>query len=162
MGIASGDMSKNATTILKAGEADATKSLKDLVDAELAGCDAKKMGKIAGDGKTVSCALLWLGRALCFIVKLMDELMKEKGKKLSDCVLAGYEVSLKPHHGMMIKGTFSVAVKAAPNRDDFIKKLGDSEEEVFKALGAMWERLSACVSGVQTFLKDKDAAAFKP
>jgi len=162
MGMASGDMSKNATTILKAGEADAAKTLEAIVDAELAGADAKKMGKIAGDGKTVSCALLWLGRALCFVIKLMDVLMKEKGKKLSDCVLAGYEVSLKPHHGMIIKGTFNVAVKAAPNRDDFIKKLGDSEEEVFKALGEVWPQLSACVEGVQGYLSSKDAAAFKP
>ena len=38
-----------------------------------------------------------------------------------------YENSLKPHHGMVIKGTFSVAVKAAPNREDFMKKLGPDE-----------------------------------
>ena len=75
MGMASGDMSKNATTILKAGEADPAKTLAALVDAELAGADPKKMGKIAGDGKTVSCALLWLGRALCFVIKLMGTVL---------------------------------------------------------------------------------------
>lgn len=93
--------------------------------------------------------------------------MKEGTKKLSDCVLDGYAVSLKPHHGMIIKGTFSVAVKAAPSRDDFIKKLGSSEEEVFGTLkGApgdeVWDKLSALVDGMQDFLKKTNETHLKP
>uniref|UniRef100_A0A7S2CG42 Glycolipid transfer protein domain-containing protein n=1 Tax=Haptolina brevifila TaxID=156173 RepID=A0A7S2CG42_9EUKA len=160
MGMASGDMVKNAKTVQDLAK-DGTVTLEALVESETAGCDAKKLKKIADDGKTASCALLWLARALNFIIVLMDTLMKESTKKLSDCVLAGYEVSLKPHHGMIIRGTFSVAVKAAPNREDFIKKLGPSEAEVFGKLEPEWPKLTALVTEIRAFLKAKDASAFK-
>ena len=89
-----------------------------MVKAELDGKSEKEIAKIAGDGKTTTCALLWLVRALYFILKMLDPLVNEPDKTLSACVLAGYEVSLKPHHGMMIRGTFSMAVKAAPRLGD--------------------------------------------
>jgi hypothetical protein len=160
MGMASGDMLKNAKTVLAKAEAAPGATLAKLVEDETAGLDAKALGKLAGDGKTASCALLWLGRALFFIIVLMDTLVKEKGKKMSDCVLAGYEVSLKPHHGMMIRGTFSVAVKAAPNRDDFIKKLGENEEKVFGVLEPEIPKLKTLVTAIRGYLKSKDGKAF--
>ena len=122
--------------------------------------DAAGLKKIAGDGKTVSCALLWLARALNFIIKMLEELIANPGKKLSDCVLAGYEVSLKPHHGMMIRTTFSVGVKAAPYRDAFVAKLGPSEEEVFGAIKGKQADMSELVKSVQGYLKTKDPTIF--
>ena len=44
-------------------------------------------------------ALLWLVRALYFVLGLLDPLVNDPSKKLSECVLLGYEKSLKPHHG---------------------------------------------------------------
>lgn len=160
MGMASADMTGNANTLLKAANANPGSTLKSLIDAECAGKDAAALKKIAGDGKTVSCALLWLARALNFIIKMLEELIANPGKKLSDCVLAGYEVSLKPHHGMMIRTTFSVGVKAAPYRDAFVAKLGPSEEEVFGAIKGKQADMSELVKSVQGYLKTKDPTIF--
>jgi len=157
MGMASGDMKGNATTIKDMG---AGKTLSAIVKGE---CDGKSEGdikKIAGDGKKGTCALLWLARALNFILVLLKELIDNPAKKLSDCVLAGYDVSLKPHHGMIIKGTFSVAVKAAPARDVFIKKLGPGDP-----LATIGSKLPAIVQmnkSIQDFLTAINAKHLSP
>ena len=162
MGIASSDMRGNALTIQNAAQAAPGETLASLVNAETADKDAGTLGKLAGDGKTVSCALLWLGRALNFILKMLSVMMAEPTKKMSDCVYAGYEVSLRPHHGMIIRGTFSVAVKAAPNRDTFIAKLGPSEAEVFGLIGAEMKDMEELVGAISAFLMSKDAKVFAP
>jgi hypothetical protein len=64
---------------------------------------------------------------LYFILKLLEPLCDDPKMELSKCVLVGYDVSLKPHHGMIVKGTFSVAVKAAPSRATFMAKLRPDE-----------------------------------
>ena len=130
MGVAKGDMVGNANTVKKFADGAPGKSLQELVKEECAGKSDKEIKKIVGDGKTVTCALLWLVRALYFILKMLEPLMADPSKKLSECVMAGYDVSLKPHHGFIIKGTFTVAVKAAPNRADFMKKLADDESSI--------------------------------
>jgi len=160
MGIASGDMKGNANTVL--GLASAGGTLKSLVDTECEGKSAAELKAISLDGKTATCALLWLGRALNFILKMLKELIENPGKKLSDCVYAGYEVSLRPHHGMMIRGTFSVAVKAAPYREAFIAKLGPSEESVFAAVSEQMPALETLVGAMSTHLVSKDAKLFAP
>jgi len=162
MGVASGDMKGNANTVKTLAQGKPGSTLQSLVDDECAGKSSGELKKIAGNGKMATCALLWLGRALNFILKMLDELMKEKTKKLSDCVLAGYEVSLRPHHGMMIRGTFSVAVKAAPYRADFIAKLGPDEETVFKELGDALPELTELLKKLQDMLVSKDASLFAP
>jgi len=162
MGMASGDMRGNAETVKKLAEAKPGSTLGALINGECDGKEVKALKAIAGDGKTASCALLWLARALNFILKMLDELMKDKTKKMSDCVLAGYEVSLKPHHGFIIKKTFGAAVMAAPTRETFIAKLGPSEEEVFSKLGGKSDALKTLVTAMSDFLKSKDAALFAP
>ena len=112
------------------------------------------------------CALLWLVRALYFILKMLEPLVAviedasnpdAKPKGLSECVLAGYDVSLKPHHGFMIKGTFQVAVKAAPNRATFMKKLADSEAEVKTAIDQATPQISKMLDSIRDMLKEVNA-----
>ena len=116
-------MKGNANTLKSIAAAAGRTTLESLVLAECGGKSEKELKKVASDGKTASCALLWLARALNFILKMLTVMIAERGKKLSECVMAGYEVSLRPHHGMMIRSTFSMAVKAAPDRAEFIAKL---------------------------------------
>ena len=160
MSVASGDMIKNATTI-KTMAGESGKTLKELVDAECGGKDAKALKAVSGDGKTFTCALLWLVRALYFIVKLLEPLVNDPSKKTSECVLAGYEVSLKPHHGFMVKGTFSVAVKAAPNRENFLAKLDVSEAEVKAKVDAVAPVAQALLDALNEMLKGYSADHLK-
>ena len=97
MSMASGDMRKNAVTIQKLSAGGTT--LKALVEAECADKSEKELKKIAGGADRAASSLLRLARALNFVIKLLDVMIEDKTKKLSDCVMAGYEVSLKPHHG---------------------------------------------------------------
>ena len=62
---------------------------------------------------------------------MLEALDASRSKSLKDCVLLAYERTLRPHHGFPVRATFSVAVKAAPSRKDFVAKLGADEELVF-------------------------------
>ena len=162
VGVASGDMKGNANTLKSIAAAAGRTTLESLVLAECGGKSEKQLKKVASDGKTASCALLWLARALNFILKMLTVMIVERGKKLSECVMAGYEVSLRPHHGMMIRSTFSMAVKAAPDRAEFIAKLGPSEDEVFARLSAALPNLTALVQGIQELLVGQEPKLFAP
>ena len=73
--------------------------------------------------------MLWLCRALTFIKEMLAALCSDPNKKMSECVNAGYELSLKPHHSFVVKGVFKAAVGSAPSRAKFLKSLlGDSVE----------------------------------
>jgi len=159
MGVASSDMKGNATTLKEKGKGNA-ETLVSLVNAETEGKDAKALAKIAGDGTTAACALLWLSRALNFIGKMLQVLVNDPSKKMSECVYAGYEASLRPHHGMIIRGTFSAAVGMAPSREKFMAKLGPDETVVIAALKEGMPMITELVTSIQSFLVSKDAKSF--
>ena len=58
-GILKGDMLGNATTVGKLLESTGATTIQKLVEAELGTKDLKKL---VGDGKTATCAVLWLTR----------------------------------------------------------------------------------------------------
>ena len=127
MSIPKGDMEGNATTLgknLAAGQ-----TIEAAIEAELAAGDKKKL---IADGKTSTCAALWLARALYFIKGLMVALIEDGSKSLKDCVLAGYETSLKPHHGFMTKNVF--AVRAPPARSTTSLRLTSPGRRSFHAV----------------------------
>lgn len=157
-GMVKGDMLGNANTLK--GMLAAGQTLQELVEAEITST-GKKVEKLAGDGKTATCALLWLTRALVFIQKLLETYLGSGDKTLKDCTLAGYEVSLKPHHGMIVRGTFSVCVKACPDRDKFTAMLGPDADTVKKDLTKLLETsgLNAVLEANKTFLAEKGAKA---
>lgn len=161
MKVAKDDMMGNQKTVKAAAEANGEKSLEAIIAAEIDGKNDKELGKIAGNGKTTTCAALWLGRALRFVLALLQELTKNPDKSLSDCVYAGYEASLKPHHNFVVKGTFSVAVKAAPARDKFYAKLGPDVASVNAALTDVIPVIESLVEKLQSYLEGKNATVLK-
>jgi len=151
MGMPKADMEGNATTLgknLAAGQ-----SVQDCVQSELD--SGKDLKKLVSDGKTSTCALLWLFRALVFIEGLLKALIDHPEMSLKDAVLAGYEISLKPHHGFMTKNIFAVAVKAAPSRADFMKKVGPSEEEVMPKFKEVMPVFGETLKKLKAFLENK-------
>lgn len=153
MGMAKSDMVGNATTVLKAAQAKPGSTLQTLISDECDGQDDGKIKKISTDGKTSTCALLWLVRALYFILKMLEPLVADSSKSLSACVLAGYDVSLKPHHGFMVKSTFQVAVKAAPSRDKFMKQLAPTDEEVTGDINKVKDPVATLLESLNSKLK---------
>jgi len=126
MGIAKSDMLGNATTIGNFAQGKDKITLQALCAEELA--SGRTLSKLELDGTTSVCALLWLTRALRFVYKMLEALMNDPNIKMKDAVWAGYEASLRPHHGMLVRGTFNVAYSAAPTRETFMGKMAPTEE----------------------------------
>lgn len=153
MGTAKGDMVGNATTLQRAAASGG--SLKALVEAELAGKSDTEVKKIVGDGKTATCALLWLVRALTFIKVMLELMVANPTMSMKDCVYKGYEGSLKPYHNMIVKGVFSAAVNMAPKREDFVLKLAGSEEDAMAAFKELLPIFTGLLDANRDYLKSK-------
>eukprot|EP00118_Oscarella_pearsei_P025819 m.308834 g.308834 ORF g.308834 m.308834 type:complete len:205 (+) comp44941_c0_seq1:18-632(+) len=90
-------------------------TLQGIVEAEIA--EGTTQAKNSGTD-----ALLWLKRALQFIQVFLNKVL-EGEQDLSKCASAAYEASLKRFHGWIVRGIFSLAMKAVPYRKDFVKAL---------------------------------------
>jgi len=124
------DIQGNITKINRVYETDPTKyaSIKKLLEAE----------SIASPGKmgVATDALLWLKRALEFILVFLEALVNDyHSGQPSDTLVgisqAAYESTLKQHHNMIQRGLFAVIIRATPWRKDFMKTmaLGRSDAE---------------------------------
>lgn len=122
------------------------KTLQDIVESEIA-TETTTAKNSATD------ALLWLKRALQFIVVFLEEVLTGE-QDLVKCAKKAYEASLKRYHGWMVQGVFSLAMKAVPYRKDFMEKLGRGkvdEETVLKEMKDCVDLLSANLKVVQEF-----------
>ncbi|XP_068748310.1 glycolipid transfer protein-like isoform X1 [Montipora capricornis] len=122
------------------------KTLQDLVESEMqAGTTLEK--------NSATDALLWLKRALQFIIVFLEEVLTGE-EDLVKCAKKAYEYSLKKFHGWIVQGIFSVAMKAVPYRKDFMNKLGRGkvdEQTVLKEMKDCVDLLSANISVVEEF-----------
>jgi hypothetical protein len=67
--------------------------------------------------------LLWLLRGLSFTHRSLHASQSDPKVELAKAFNQGYDVSLKTHHSFVVKGVFSLAMKACPYRKDFYSKL---------------------------------------
>lgn len=132
------------------------KTLQDIVDSEI----AEKSTKVKN---SATDALLWLKRALQFIIVFLREVLTGE-EDLVKCAKKAYENSLKRYHGWMVQGVFSLAMKAVPYRKDFIDKLGRGkvdEETVLKEMKECVDLLEANVEVVEQFYQKNDLDSSK-
>ncbi|KAF8629861.1 hypothetical protein AX15_003222 [Amanita polypyramis BW_CC] len=73
--------------------------------------------------RTATEGLMWLLRGLSFTCKALQHAQANKASELSTGFTKAYDETLKKHHNFVVKGIFSVAVKACPYRTDFYGKL---------------------------------------
>ncbi|KAH7365400.1 hypothetical protein KP509_18G025300 [Ceratopteris richardii] len=76
-----------------------------------------------------SCAngLLWLTRAMDFLVALFGNLLDHVDWTISHAATEAYNVTLKKWHGWIASSAFTVALKLAPERTKFMSVLGDGD-----------------------------------
>jgi len=154
MKIPKDDMMGNATAMQKFSAAAPGKTVQELCEADIAetgGGDAQKAIKKEG----VTVKLLWLSRAMRFIQILLQALVADAEASLSDCVRKAYEGSLKQHHGMIVKGVFAAAVRAAPYRSSFMLGLAPTEAEALAKLGEMLPLIEYINKVNEAFLESK-------
>jgi len=122
-------------------------TLQDLVTAEVKAKPAKKA--------TATEGLLWLLRGLDFTAQAIRHNADHKEEELATSFQESYNGTLKQYHNFVVKGLFSVALKATPYRSDFYKKLGGNPDEIeeFPPWLASLEKIVATLEG---FYKDNN------
>ncbi|KAG9317982.1 het-c2 protein [Chiua virens] len=107
--------------------------------------------------------LMWLLRGLLFTHQALHTAQKEPDIELAKAFTKGYDASLKQYHNFIVKGIFSVAMKACPYRKDFYTKLATdpidgtsaSSDKVNEALDRWLEGLDKTVMQMQRVYKEK-------
>jgi len=85
-----------------------------------------KAGTASG-GSSNSQGLLWLNRAMEFIVALFRNLEQHKDWTTTQAANEAYNVTLKPYHGWIAQTAFMTAMRFIPNRDSFFASLGSGD-----------------------------------
>ncbi|KAK6525631.1 hypothetical protein TWF281_010685 [Arthrobotrys megalospora] len=88
--------------------------------------ESKEKGKKA----SATEGLLWLLRGLEFTSKALRHNADNPNEELATSFQESYNGTLKQHHNFVVKGVFSLALKATPYRKDFYEKLGSDKAKV--------------------------------
>ncbi|XP_010238896.1 glycolipid transfer protein 1 isoform X3 [Brachypodium distachyon] len=91
--------------------------------------------KSAKSSSSCTNGLLWLTRAMDFLVALFHNLVQHPDWQMPQVCSDAYRNTLKKRHGWLASSSFSVAMKLAPDRKkfmDIISGLGDINADIEK------------------------------
>ncbi|KAF5822056.1 putative glycolipid transfer protein [Helianthus annuus] len=91
--------------------------------------------KTAEGSSSCTNGLLWLTRAMDFILELFRNLMEHEDWAMSKVCTEAYTKTLKKYHGWLASSTFTVAMKLAPDRKKFMDVVagnGDISSDIEK------------------------------
>eukprot|EP00045_Choanoeca_perplexa_P015778 m.203918 g.203918 ORF g.203918 m.203918 type:complete len:200 (-) comp17078_c0_seq1:3751-4350(-) len=136
------------------------KKLRGWHEKDPAACDTlQSMVKVEIEAKTTKAsgsatdALLWLKRALTFIRIFLRELVK--GEKPADSATTAYGESLRKYHNFLVRGIFSVAMRACPTREKLMATLakdsGLDDAGVVAQVQTMLESFNSLLDEIQAF-----------
>ncbi|BBG92520.1 glycolipid transfer protein 1 [Prunus dulcis] len=80
--------------------------------------------KTAKASSSCTNGLLWLTRAMDFLVELFRNLLDHPDWTMSQACTDSYGKTLKKWHGWLASSSFSVAMKLAPDRKKFMEVIG--------------------------------------
>lgn len=83
--------------------------------------------KTAKGSSSCTNGLLWLTRAMDFLVELFRDLLHHPDWTMSQACTDSYGKTLKKWHGWLASSSFSVAMKLAPDRKKFMDVLGSGD-----------------------------------
>ncbi|KAF4360653.1 hypothetical protein CsatB_023191 [Cannabis sativa] len=82
--------------------------------------------KTAKGSSSCTNGLLWLTRAMDFLVALFRNLLDHPDWSMSQACTDSYSKTLKKFHGWLASSSFTVAMKLAPDRKKFMDVIGGS------------------------------------
>lgn len=85
---------------------------------------AEVEAKNAKSSSSCTNALLWLTRAMDFLVVLFSNLMEHADWTMSQACVHSYNKTLKNWHGWLTSSSFTVAMKLVPDRKKFVDVIG--------------------------------------
>ncbi|CAE6430307.1 Glycolipid transfer protein OS=Xenopus tropicalis GN=gltp PE=2 SV=1 [Rhizoctonia solani AG-1 IB] len=94
--------------------------------------------------------LMWLLRGLAFTCKALQHCQANETAELSVGFDKSYPQTLKPYHNFVVKGIFTVALKACPYRKDFYEKIGSPPDD---QLNSWLGSLDSIVTRMDAFYK---------
>lgn len=133
---------QKVNTRLNATGAEKSGTLEKLVQNEGPGGSSKRP---ATEG------LMWLLRGLDFTAQAMRNSVNNKNEELATSFTNAYATSLRPHHGMLVRPVFALAMKACPYRKDFYAKLGEPQSKVDEELEKWLAALEKIVAHMKSF-----------
>ncbi|CAI9771237.1 unnamed protein product [Fraxinus pennsylvanica] len=80
--------------------------------------------KTSKSSSSCTNGLLWLTRAMDFLVELFRNLSQYQDQSMSHACNDAYSKTLKKWHGWLASSSFSVAIKLAPDRKKFMEVIG--------------------------------------
>ncbi|RWR81146.1 Glycolipid transfer protein domain-containing protein [Cinnamomum micranthum f. kanehirae] len=80
--------------------------------------------KAAKGSSSCTNGLLWLTRAMDFLVELFRSLLAHPDWTMSQVCTDSYSKTLKKWHGWLASSSFSIAMKLAPDRKKFMEVIG--------------------------------------
>ncbi|KAA8550732.1 hypothetical protein F0562_002416 [Nyssa sinensis] len=85
---------------------------------------AEVEAKTAKASSSCTNGLLWLTRAMDFLVELFRNLLEHADWTMSQVCSDSYSKTLKQWHGWLASSSFTVAMKLAPDRNKFMDVIG--------------------------------------
>ncbi|KAA8527785.1 hypothetical protein F0562_035346 [Nyssa sinensis] len=80
--------------------------------------------KTAKSSSSCTNGLLWLTRAMDFLVELFRNFLQHQDWSMSQACTDSYGKTLKKWHGWLASSSFTVAIKLAPDRKKFMEVIG--------------------------------------
>jgi Glycolipid transfer protein (GLTP) len=101
--------------------------------------------------------LLWLKRAMEFLVGILQELNTHRDVSMNEAVSRAYAATLQPFHGWIVGSTFTLAFKFVPSREAFFEKLGIDEnaEDHFTGMKLFSEEFGSILREIHDFLDSR-------
>ncbi|KAF8071222.1 GLTP1 [Scenedesmus sp. PABB004] len=97
--------------------------------------------------------LLWLKRALEFMMAIMQRLLADPGASMSDVVYETYHATLHRWHGFIASSAFNVAFHFVPSREAFMEKVaGAADPGAADAMARFVADFSPLLAEVHAFL----------
>lgn len=107
-------------------------------------------------GQSCAKGLLWLKRAMEFMVAIMRRLEEAPDATMSEVVYDMYYATLHQWHGFIASSAFSVAFAFVPSRETFLDRLagGKFSDQTAQDMARFVEKFSALLTEVHRFLDE--------
>uniref|UniRef100_A0A7S2Z8A6 Glycolipid transfer protein domain-containing protein n=1 Tax=Chloropicon laureae TaxID=464258 RepID=A0A7S2Z8A6_9CHLO len=104
------------------------------------------------DNSSCTKGLLWLKRAMQFLVELLGILHRDKDASVSTAANDAYTKVLQPYHGWITSGVFWAALKLVPSRDGLFEKLGGESDKLHEDMGTFISQFEGVLSKIHSHM----------
>jgi len=117
-------------------------TIEQLCDQELHSSGWKQLLHPKNIDGSACTTLLWLQRAMRFVLRVLHQLVFGQGS-VSAALNAAYGATLRRHHSVILRGAFVMAAHTAPSRESFLRTVTGHSRTGVEALACLVDESSA-------------------